>query len=266
MPKQELFIVKIGGNILDNDLALEQFLQHFSTIKGLKILIHGGGKIATEIGKQLNIVSTYHEGRRITDAATLDLVTMVYAGLINKKIVAKLQSLSCNALGLTGADGNSIPATQRNSQPIDFGFVGDVLAEHINTNFLDQLFSQDICPIFSPLTHNQKGVLLNTNADTIAATLGIALSKNYTVRLIYCFEKKGILENIADDNSVIPLLTPTTYEELLKEKKLFEGILPKLENAFSAIHQGVNEVLIGHAKDIIANTTSTTIGTIIRRH
>ena len=271
---EKLFVIKIGGNVIDNDFTLQSFLSSYAAITAKKILIHGGGKVATKIGEQLGIESKYINGRRITDEATIDLVTMVYGGLVNKKIVAKLQALNCNAIGLTGADANIIPATKRPLQythlrhgdggGIDYGFAGDIKTENINAAFLEVLLQQNITPVIAPLTHDGKGQILNTNADTIASSLAIALSKNYDVRLIYCFEKKGILENMDDGNSVINLITKEKYNELLANKKLFDGILPKIDNAFAAIDNGVSEVLIGDAKDLLQNLTEHTAGTLIQ--
>lgn len=261
---QKLFVIKIGGNVIDDEGSLQRFLKDFTQIKAPKILIHGGGKIATRIGEKLGIVSQYIDGRRITDDATIDLVTMVYGGLVNKKIVAELQHLGCNALGLTGADGNTIPAHKRPVKEIDFGWVGDIEIEKINARLLTQLLQADISPICAPLTHDQQGHILNTNADTIASSIAVALATTFAVRLIYCFEKKGVLGNIEDDHSVITPINKTKYAELKEENKLFAGILPKLENAFAAIDSGVKEVLIGHADDLLANTTETTIGTLIQ--
>lgn len=275
----QLFVIKIGGNVIDNDIALQQFLgvlancsQQISLSGAKMILIHGGGKIATKIGDQLGIDSKYIDGRRITDDATIDLVTMVYGGLVNKKIVAKLQGLNCNAIGLTGADANIIPATKRplvksaavDGLMIDFGHVGDVTASQINIGKLQLFLENGLVPIISPLTHDGKGQVLNTNADTIASSLAISLSSIYDVRLIYCFEKKGILENIDDENSVINLITREKYQQLLVDKKLFDGILPKIDNAFAAIENGVNEVLIGDAADLQQNITAHTAGTLIK--
>lgn len=260
----KLFVIKIGGNVIDNENALHQFLSSFASANEKKILIHGGGKIATKIGDQLGIESKYINGRRITDEATIDLVTMVYGGLVNKKIIAQLQSLNCNAIGLTGADANIIPATKRPVKDIDYGFAGDVKAGNINAAVLDVLLQQNITPVIAPLTHDGKGQILNTNADTIASSLAVAFSKLYDVRLVYCFEKKGILMNIEDDNSVVNLITKEKYRQLLEEKKLFDGIIPKIDNAFSAIDNGVNEVLIGHADDLLQNLTETTKGTLIK--
>jgi acetylglutamate kinase len=228
------------------------------------ILIHGGGKIATKIGDQLGISSKYVEGRRITDDATIDLVTMVYGGLINKKIVAKLQSFHCNAIGLTGADANIIPALKRPVKDIDYGFVGDINTGELGVDYLD-LFLKNMCtPVIAPITHDGNGQLLNTNADTIASSIAVGLSSLYDVRLMYCFEKQGVLENVQDENSAIPLITRTIYRQLKEGNKLSDGILPKIDNAFSAIENGVKEVLIGHAGDLMQNLTEQTRGTLIK--
>lgn len=260
-----LYIIKIGGNVIDNESSLKNFLAAFASVEGLKILIHGGGKIASKLGEQLGIKSNYINGRRITDDATIDLVTMVYGGLVNKKIVAQLQSLQCNAIGLTGADGNIIPAIKRPVKEVDFGWVGDVDSKALNTKNLELLLDNKLVPVFAPLTHDNLGNILNTNADTIASTLAVALSAHYQVRLIYCFEKKGVLEDVNDETSVINRINKNIYASLLAENKLFEGILPKLENAFAAIDAGVSEVLIGDAKDILQNTTHKTVGTLITK-
>jgi acetylglutamate kinase len=263
---EQLFVIKIGGNVIDDNTSLQSFLKDFAEIKGAKILIHGGGKIATKIGDKLGIQSNYVDGRRITDEATIDLVTMVYGGLVNKKVVAKLQALNCNAIGLTGADANIIPATKRpiTKEGIDFGFVGDINNEQLTIENLQLFLKSGLTPVFAPLTHDGNGQMLNTNADTIASTLAVGLSKNYNVRLIYCFEKKGVLENVDDDHSVINLITKEKYQQLLQAKKLFDGILPKIDNAFAAIDSGVNEVLIGDAKDLLQNTTEKVNGTLIK--
>ncbi|WP_106529577.1 acetylglutamate kinase [Chitinophaga niastensis] len=259
----DLFIIKVGGNVIDNPVLLQTFLEKFATIPGKKILIHGGGKIATRIGDKLGIESKYVDGRRITDAATIDLVTMVYGGLVNKQLVAKLQANGCNAIGLTGADANIIPAIQRPVKDIDYGFVGDIRTQTLQTAPLKALLEAGITPVFAPLTHDGKGQILNTNADTIASTLAIALSAHYNIRLIYCFEKKGVLRDPADDNSVINLINEEIYQQLLEAKILTDGILPKLQNAFGAINNGVKEVLIGHADDVLSNTTDKVAGTLI---
>ena len=270
---QQIFIIKIGGNVIDNPEALQSFLRDFSCVPGKKILIHGGGKIATKIGDQLGIQSKYINGRRITDDDTIDLVTMVYGGLVNKKIVAQLQALQCNAIGLTGADANIIPATKRpivslptgegQGGAVDFGWVGDIDNSQLQIENLKLLIDAGLTPVFAPLTHDSQGHILNTNADTIASTIAVALSKYYKTRLIYCFEKKGVLENLNDDNSVITKINKEKYTQLVAENKLFEGILPKIDNAFAAIDAGVKEVLIGDAKDLLKNTTAANEGTLI---
>lgn len=260
---EKVFVIKIGGNVIDNDESLSTFLKDIVNVNGKKILIHGGGKIATKIGDKLGIESKYINGRRITDDDTIDLVTMVYGGLVNKKIVAQLQSLNCNAIGLTGADANIIPAKKRPVKEVDFGWVGDVNTEQLKIENLKLLIDAGLMPVFAPLTHDSEGHILNTNADTIASSLAVALSKFYDVRLIYCFEKKGVLENVEDENSVIKKINKEKYKKLVEEQKLFEGILPKIDNAFAAIDAGVKQVLIGDAKDLIKNTTEETEGTLI---
>jgi acetylglutamate kinase len=259
---EKLFIIKIGGNVLDNAGALDAFLKDFATIKAHTILIHGGGKIATKLGEQLGIAANYHHGRRITDAPTLDLVTMVYGGLVNKQLVAQLQRLGCNAWGVTGADGNLIQATKRPVKDIDYGFVGDIKPEGVNTNLLTTLMQQNVVPVFAPLTHAD-GKILNTNADTIASVLAVALGKVYDVRLIFCFEKKGVLRDVNKAESVIRHLPRELYDQLLPEGVFADGILPKLENAYAALNAGVKEVLIGEAIDLVKNTGPETEGTLI---
>lgn len=258
----KLFVVKIGGNVLDDPALLEKFLSDFASIREPKILIHGGGKIATKLGDDLGIVSNYVKGRRITDEGTLDLVTMVYGGLVNKQIVATLQALGANALGLTGADGNMIKATKRPVKEIDYGFVGDITPASVNSALLHFLLKQNTIPVFAPLTHAD-GKMLNTNADTIASVLAIALSKHFDVRLIFCFEKKGVLRHVEDEGSVITHLHKNLYTELLQTNAFVDGILPKLENSFAAIDAGVKEVLIGEATGLLQNIGQETAGTLI---
>ncbi len=261
--REKIFVVKIGGNVIDAEESLSAFLNDFAAIEGKKILIHGGGKIATKIGDQLGIESKYINGRRITDDNTIDLVTMVYGGLVNKKIVAQLQAKHCNAIGLTGADANLLPAVKRPVKEVDFGWVGDVNSAGLSAANYQPFLENGLVPVFAPLTHDEKGHILNTNADTIASSLAIVLSALYDVRLIYCFEKKGVLENVDDEHSVIRLITKEKYRQLLDEQKLFAGILPKIDNAFAAIDAGVKEVLIGDAKDLLQNVQPETTGTLI---
>ena len=248
--KEKLFIIKIGGNVIDNESNLDSFLGDFSKIKSKKILVHGGGKIATGIGDKLNIQSKYIDGRRITDDETIDLVTMVYGGLVNKKIVAKLQSMHCNAIGITGADGNLLPAKKRPVKEIDYGWAGDINADEIKSKTWQLFLENGLTPVVAPLTHDGKGFMLNTNADTIASLLSISLSKYYDASLIFCFEKNGVLLNVNDENSVISKLTFNDYLSLKKSDKLFAGILPKIDNAFDAINKGVKEIVIGNSSQL----------------
>ncbi|GJM63883.1 acetylglutamate kinase [Persicobacter diffluens] len=250
--KTKLTIVKVGGNVVNNPEVLSQLLKDFSTLPGYKLLVHGGGKIASEISKSLGINPQMIEGRRVTDAETLKVITMVYGGLINKNIVAELQTLGCNAIGLTGADMNVIPAKKRNPDPIDFGFVGDFDPDDINVEVLASLINQGVNPVMAPLTHDQQGSILNTNADTIASGLAIALSKHFEVTLAYCFEKNGVLRDAEDDSSVIEQINPPIYQSLKAEGIIFDGMIPKLDNAFLAISKGVAKVLITHANQLTA--------------
>jgi acetylglutamate kinase len=234
-------------------------------LKGKKILVHGGGKIATKTGERMGIVSRYVNGRRITDEATIDLVTMVYGGGVNKRLVAGLQALGCNAIGLTGADANTIPAQRRPVGDIDYGFVGDIALQGVDARPTVALLDVGMTPVFAPLTHDGQGQMLNTNADTIAAALAVALSARYEVRLIFCFDKKGVLRNKADDEDVVPVMDRNSYRQLLDAHALSDGILPKLDNAFQAIESGVHEVLIGRADDLVQNAGEAPTGTLIRQ-
>ncbi|MFZ4260970.1 acetylglutamate kinase [Sphingobacterium sp. HJSM2_6] len=245
-----LNIVKIGGNIIDDPLQLKSFLEKFSSLPGRSILVHGGGKIATKIAADMGIEAKMVEGRRITDAAMLDVVTMVYAGLTNKNIVAELQKYNCNAIGLCGADANVIRAIKRPVKEIDYGFVGDILADSVNTSAIKKLLEVEFTPVFSAITHNGSGQLLNTNADTIASSLAIALSRIYEVSLIYCFEKNGVLSDVNDEHSVIETIKSTEFEQLKENKVIHDGMIPKLHNAFEAISKGVNNVYIGNANNL----------------
>lgn len=257
-----LFVVKIGGNIIDNAKALDNFIEQFAAIKEPKILVHGGGKLATEMAASLNIPQQMVEGRRITDEPTLKVVTMVYAGFINKNIVAKLQAKDCNAIGLTGTDANIILAKKRAIKDIDFGFAGDVV--NVNNDFIKVLLENNCTPVISPITHNGNGQLLNTNADTIANEIAKAMSEHYKVQLIYCFDKKGVLENISDENSVIKLITKENFDTLKKDSIVHAGMIPKIENALHAIEAGVQSVCIGHGLEL-TEMTKGEAGTIINK-
>lgn len=266
----KLYVIKIGGNIIDDETKLSSFIKDFAAIEDNKILVHGGGKLATRLAEQMKITQQVVDGRRITDAETLKIVTMVYAGYINKNIVAKLQAHHCNALGLCGADGDSILAHKRKHPVIDYGFVGDV--DLVNVDLIKSLLEKNITVVFAPITHDQQGQLLNTNADTIAQELAKALSIFYDVDLIYSFEKAGVLLNVNDESSVIKKLNWEEYQELKApansppaggdEGKIFAGMIPKLDNAFAAINSGVKKVIIGKAeniKELISGTAGTSI-------
>lgn len=239
---KKLTIVKIGGQVVDDQTGLNQFLKQFSSLDSLKILVHGGGGQASKISSQMGIEPQMVAGRRITNMDSLKVVQMVYAGLINTNIVARLQSLNCNAHGISGADGNSILAIKRPVKEIDYGYVGDIIK--VDSNFLKQLFSIGSVPVFCALTHNGNGQILNTNADTITAELGVALANDFDVDLVYCFEKKGVLQDVKDDNSVIPHITENAYPDLRKEKVITDGMIPKIDNAFDALKRGVSNVFI----------------------
>ena len=247
----EVKVVKIGGNIVDNPEALDAFLTDFQKLEGKKILVHGGGVMASKMAIDLGIKTTMIEGRRVTDAETLKLVTMVYAGWINKSITALLQKKGCNAIGLSGADANTIPATKRSPYPVDFGFVGDTTPNKVNTTFISDLLEKDIVPVFCAITHDENGTLLNTNADTIAYTLSVALSQLTKTTLYYCFEKEGVLKDIDNPDSFFLTLTKEAYQTYKEQKVIAGGMIPKLDNSFKAIDEGVSEVLVMHAKNIL---------------
>lgn len=242
--KKPVSLIKIGGNIIDNPTELKQFLSDFSKIEGYKILVHGGGKSATKMAESIGLVPQMIDGRRITDAAMLDVVVMIYAGQINKNIVAQLQANSTNAMGFSGADGNLIQSDKRNHPTINYGFVGDV--KKVNTNLLETLLSTGIVPVFCAITHDGKGQLLNTNADTIASELAIALSEVFDVTLNYCFEKPGVLYDAEDDSSVIENINQELYSKLKTEKAIHSGMIPKLDNCFNSLSKGVQKIKIGH--------------------
>lgn len=246
----ELSIIKIGGNIIDDEQKLAVFLDVFAAVKGKKILVHGGGKLATKVAEGLGVKQQMIDGRRITDAETLKIVTMVYAGTINKNIVAQLHARGCSAIGLTGADGNAIQAHKRVHATTDYGFVGDVDA--VDTALLTGLLMLERTLVFAPITHDGKGQLLNTNADTIAQELARGLSGSFKVNLIYSFEKAGVLMNADDDGSVIGRIDPVYYAELKEKQVIFAGMIPKLDNAFAALKSGVQKVIIGRAEELPA--------------
>lgn len=245
----QITVVKIGGNVIDNPAALTRFLAAFSGLRGDKILVHGGGKIATQIAKKLNVPTTMVEGRRITDQPMLDVVTMVYGGLVNKQLVAQLQALDSNAIGLTGADAGLVKAQKRPVAAINYGFVGDI--QEVDSGRLQSLTAQGLVPVFAPLTFDPAlGTLLNTNADTMAQALAVDMVRHNEVTLVYCFEKKGVLANPDDDNSVISQLTRTLYDEHKTAGNINKGMIPKLDNAFAALDAGVKRVIICHADEI----------------
>lgn len=256
----KLYVIKIGGNIIDDEAKLASFLNDFASIEEKKILVHGGGKLATRLAEKLGIEQQLVDGRRITDAETLKIVTMVYAGFINKNIVAGLQANNCNAMGLCGADGDAILAHKRQHPVLDYGFVGDVDA--INTELIGGLLEKNIALVFAPITHDQQGQLLNTNADTIAQEIARGMSGLYDVQLIYSFEKSGVLLDANDDTTVIPEIKPSYYWQLKSKNKIFAGMIPKLDNAFAALKSGVDKVIIGKAenlKELINGSSGTTI-------
>jgi acetylglutamate kinase len=259
--KPVLYIIKIGGNIIDNPTSLDTFLSDFATIKLPKILVHGGGKIATTLANKLGIETNMVEGRRITDKPTIDLVTMVYAGLINKNIVAQLNSKICLSIGLTGADASIVMAEKRTISTIDYGYVGDV--KMVDNGIIEALINQNLTPIFAPITADNTGQLLNTNADTMAKEIAVSLCENFTVNLIYCFEKNGVLKDIEDENSVTENLQYTQYQADKAAGIINKGMIPKLDNAFNAKKEGVEKVIICHAKNLNTCNTKQQIGTEI---
>ena len=257
---EKLYVIKIGGNIVDNPALLTECLTAFSKLGGQAILVHGGGKLATQIAASMGVEQTMIDGRRITDETTLKIVTMVYAGAINKNIVAQLQSLGTNAMGLSGADGNLIKAHKRIGTSIDYGFVGDV--DGVNTHFVKQILSSSIKLVIAPITHDGNGQLLNTNADTIAQSIATGMSKEYEVHLIYGFEREGVLSDVHNPDSVIAFIDRPAYGTLKEQKVIFEGMIPKMDNAYLALEGGVQSVIIGKAEkldQLINGTAGTTI-------
>ncbi|MEZ0611316.1 acetylglutamate kinase [Fibrella sp. WM1] len=263
-----LTVLKIGGNVIDNPAALTRFLTTFSTLPGDKLLVHGGGKIATQIAEKLGVQTTMVDGRRITDKPMLDVVTMVYGGLVNKQIVGQLQTLGTNAIGLTGADAGVVKANKRPVKDIDYGFVGDIA--EVDSGRLLSFANESLVPVLAPLTFDTSGestpgTLLNTNADTLAQAVAVDLVHKRDVTLVYCFEKKGVLANPDDDDSVIHQLTPDVYAQHKAAGSINKGMIPKLDNAFAALNAGVARVIICHA-DEIAAALAGTAGTSIVMH
>ncbi|QXP57058.1 acetylglutamate kinase [Cellulophaga sp. HaHa_2_95] len=241
--KRSLSVVKIGGNVIENTRELDKFLALFSKIEGPKILVHGGGKLATQLASKLGVESQLVNGRRITDSESIDIITMVYGGLTNKTIVAKLQAKNCNAIGLSGADGNAIQAHKRPVKEIDYGFVGDI--DGVNTALVASLLQIGLTPVFCALSHDGQGQILNTNADTIASEIAIGMGDTFETTLYYCFEKKGVLLDIKDENSVVTHINSEKYKELLAQEIIADGMLPKLENCYHALHHNVHKVCLG---------------------
>ncbi|MEJ5962420.1 acetylglutamate kinase [Pedobacter immunditicola] len=247
---EQLTVIKIGGNVIDNSANLHRFLLDFTALPGKKILVHGGGKVATDLGISLGVEAKMVEGRRITDIETLRIVTMVYAGLINKNMVAQLQAKGCNAIGLSGADGNIIKAVKRPVVTIDYGFVGDLQDASVDTHTLSSLLQANLIPVLCAITHDGDGQLLNTNADTIASAVAVAMSASYETSLVYCFEKKGVLKDVEDENSLVKEIRSIEFEGLKDEGVVSGGMIPKLHNAFEAIKSGVKAVYIGKADEL----------------
>ncbi|MDE7410979.1 MAG: acetylglutamate kinase [Paramuribaculum sp.] len=254
--KKPLTVIKIGGNVVDNPEMLSCFISDFSQYNGDKILVHGGGKEATRMSAALGLETVMIEGRRVTDAATLEVVTMVYAGLVNKRVVAGLQAAGVDALGMTGADGHVVTGVRRNPVPIDYGFVGDLSPDGVNVSLLAGMLDNGVVPVMSAIAHDGKGQLLNCNADTVASTLAVAMSQERDVTLVYCFELPGVLSNPDDITSVIPYINESTFKELKSEGVVSGGMIPKITNAFNAINSGVGKVVIKHASGLLDNTAT----------
>lgn len=256
---KQINVVKIGGNVIDNADALERFVNDFAQLSAPKILIHGGGKLATRLSEKLEIPTRMIDGRRVTDHDTLDVVTMVYAGLVNKQIVAKLQAAGCNAIGLSGADANVIPAVRRSPIPVDFGFVGDINAENINTSFIETLLKADVTPVFCAITHDKEGCLLNSNADSVASAVAVAAATIAPTCMHFCFEKLGVMCDIDDASSLIKEILPESYRGLREAGVVNKGMIPKIDNAFRAVEAGVQSVVIKHSDNLLSD-----IGTVIK--
>ncbi|GHA29710.1 acetylglutamate kinase [Salinimicrobium marinum] len=257
MKDQVLKVVKIGGKLIEDKTKFQEFLKDFSALGGPKILVHGGGNFATEMALKLGYKTKMVDGRRITDADSLKVIIMTYGGLINKNIVAKLQALGSNAIGLCGADGQSIISKKREVKEIDYGFVGDI--ERVNSDFISSLLNQQIIPVFSAISCTKEGELLNTNGDSVASEIARAMSSMYETELYYCFEKSGVLANAADNESVIETIDKSKYRELLDEKIITDGMLPKLHNCFQALENGVSTIFLGNSALLQSKTKHTKI-------
>lgn len=254
---EKLKIIKIGGKLIENEAAFGQFLKNFSELEGPRILVHGGGNFATELAERLGYETKMVDGRRITDENSLKVIVMTYAGVVNKSMVARLQGLGCNSIGLCGADGNSVISRRRPVKDVDFGFVGDV--EKVNVDFIVSLLKQGITPVFSAISCTREGELLNTNGDSVASEIAKAMSGSFETELYYCFEIKGVLENYPDENSLITTLNRKKYEEMRESKAISAGMLPKLQNCFEALENGVERVFVGNADIIMKTNTCTQI-------
>ena len=250
-------VVKIGGNVIDDAAALERFLTKFAALEGPKMLIHGGGKLATRLSAQLGIETQMIDGRRVTDRDTLDVVTMVYAGLVNKQIVARLGALGCKAIGLSGADANVIPAVRRAPKPIDYGYVGDI--DSVDSSLLGHLLEAGLVPIFSAIMHDGEGSLLNCNADSVAQAIALGAAALAPTDLVFCFEKRGVLRDADNDDSVIDRITPEIYAKLREEGVVSGGMIPKIENALKAVAAGVSSVRIKCAEELLEESGTTII-------
>ena len=255
--KEGITVVKIGGNVIDDAAALKRFLGEFASLPGRKILVHGGGKLATRLAERLELKVRMVEGRRITDKGMLDVVTMVYAGLINKQAVAGLQAAGCNALGLSGADGNAVTARRRSPQPVDYGFVGDI--ERVDSALLRRLLEDGMAPVFSAIMHDGKGTLLNCNADSVASAIALGAAQIAPAELVFCFEKSGVLRDPDDETTLIREITAGSYAALKAGGIVSKGMIPKVENALKAVANGVRSVTIKHSENLLNDT-----GTVIR--
>lgn len=259
MTRPSLRIVKIGGNVINDPAALRSFLADFARVPGRKLLVHGGGREATKIAQALDIKTTMIEGRRVTDAATLDVVTMVYAGLINKRIVAALQASGCNAAGFSGADAMALRSVRRSPEPVDYGYVGDVPSDGVNVDFLSAVLDMGVSPVMCAITCDSSGQLLNTNADSVATALAVGLSERFDVELTMCFEMPGVLADINDPSSVIPSITARSFVSLKADGIVADGMIPKITGALKAVDAGVGSVVITRHDTLLTPGSGTRI-------